>query len=256
MKIQVDILGEGKHNLVMLHGWGLNSAVWTTLLSRLRPYFCIHLVDLPGYGASQPSVPLDLTEMAKQVAHCLPAESHVLGWSFGGLLATQLALDFPSKIKTVINVGSSPCFSQQAGWPGMRLAVMENFRQQLQHHYQRTVDRFIALQTLGTPSAKQDARQLRQVIASHPLASEAILNKGLAILTCTDLRCELMSLTQPFLRVYGQLDALVPVAIASMVDGISRHCHSVIIEQAGHAPFLSHPDEFSEILISFIHQYQ
>lgn len=256
MRLHWQTLGEGKQHLVMLHGWGLNSAVWLDLLSRLRPHFCIHLIDLPGYGASQPYQALNVTEMAKHVLACLPPESHLLGWSMGGLVATRLAIDFPWRVKTLINVSSSPCFSQKTAWPGMSSQVMRHFRQQLQSHYQPSVDRFIALQTVGTSSAQSDIRKLRQVIGAQPMASQSILNKGLEILSTTDLRPELLQLQLPILRVYGALDALVPVSIATEVAAMSVNCQSVIMDHAGHAPFIAHPDAFSEIIISFCHRNQ
>ncbi len=45
--------GEGDCDLVLLHGWGLNSGVWHCIIDRLAPHFRLHLVDLPGYGRSK-----------------------------------------------------------------------------------------------------------------------------------------------------------------------------------------------------------
>ena len=42
--------GEGKRDLVLLHGWGLNAEVWQSIIPRLSAHYRLHLVDLPGYG--------------------------------------------------------------------------------------------------------------------------------------------------------------------------------------------------------------
>lgn len=48
-----ETIGQGDRHLVLLHGWGLNAAVWHCISERLGAHFCLHLVDLPGYGRSQ-----------------------------------------------------------------------------------------------------------------------------------------------------------------------------------------------------------
>lgn len=53
------------------------------------------------------------------------------------------------------------------------------------------------------------------------------------------------------LRIYGALDALVPVAIVPKVDQYTGHGQSLIIPKAGHAPFISHPELFCQQLIDF-----
>ncbi|NHX33796.1 alpha/beta fold hydrolase, partial [Escherichia coli] len=52
-KLYWQTVGEGKQDLVLLHGWGLNAQVWQTIIPRIASHFRVHLVDLPGYGRSQ-----------------------------------------------------------------------------------------------------------------------------------------------------------------------------------------------------------
>ncbi len=54
-KLYWQTVGEGKQDLVLLHGWGLNAQVWQTIIPRIASHFRVHLVDLPGYGRSQGS---------------------------------------------------------------------------------------------------------------------------------------------------------------------------------------------------------
>jgi len=40
-------------DIVLLHGWGLNRAIWNDYILMLQarwPALAIHLVDIPGYG--------------------------------------------------------------------------------------------------------------------------------------------------------------------------------------------------------------
>jgi len=245
--------GEGDRDLVLLHGWGLNAEVWQNIVPRLSPHFRLHLVDLPGFGRSQASGPLSLAAMAQLLLPHLPERAALLGWSLGGLVASQLALTVPQRVSALISVASSPCFTAQESWPGIKPETLESFQQQLSSDFQRTVERFLALQTMGTEHARQDARQLKEVVLSQPMPAVAVLEGGLEILRREDLREALDNLQLPFLRIYGALDGLVPRRIAAALDQRWPQSPSVVMEKAAHAPFISHPEAFCQQVLQFIH---
>ncbi|MCQ8229374.1 pimeloyl-ACP methyl ester esterase BioH [Pantoea trifolii] len=243
--------GTGDRDLVLLHGWGLNAEVWQNMIPRLSPHFRLHLVDLPGFGRSQDFGPLTLAEMAQQLLPQLPDRAVLLGWSLGGLVASQLALTQPQRVAALITVASSPCFTARDEWPGIKPETLQSFQQQLSTDFQRTVERFLALQTMGTENARQDARQLKEVVLSQPMPSVEVLEGGLEILRQDDLRVALDDLPLPFLRIYGYLDGLVPRRIAEELDARWPDSSSVVMEKAAHAPFISHPDEFTQLITEF-----
>lgn len=250
-------LGEGDRDLVLLHGWGLNAEVWGCSVARLAPHFRLHLVDLPGYGRSQGYGGLSLPQMAEILLARAPAQAYWLGWSLGGLVAGQVAWMQPERVMGLITVASSPCFTAQSftaqtPWPGILPEVLSRFQQQLGEDFKRTVERFLALQTLGTESARQDARQLKTVVLSQPIPSVEVLDNGLEMLRTVDQRQQLISLTLPILRVYGALDGLVPRKVAHQLDELWPNSASVVIPKAAHAPFISHPEEFARIIYQFV----
>ena len=243
--------GEGNRHLVLLHGWGLNAEVWRCITGELGSHFTLHLVDLPGFGRSQGFGAMSLEQMAERVLHQAPPEAIWLGWSLGGLVASQVALTAPQRVNALVTVASSPCFSAHDDWPGIKPEVLANFQRQLSEDFQRTVERFLALQTLGTETARQDARTLRAVVLAQPMPSVDALNGGLEILKTADLRDALAALTMPVLRVYGRLDGLVPRSVAALLDDAWPQTDSLIFPKAAHAPFISHPDAFCHALREF-----
>lgn len=247
--------GHGDRDLVLLHGWGLNAEVWHDIIPRLSAHFRLHLVDLPGYGRSQGFGAMSLPAMAQQVLQQAPAQACWLGWSLGGLVASSAALQAPERVSALVTVASSPCFAAGDGWPGIKPHTLADFQQQLSEDYQRTVERFLALQTLGTTSARQDARTLKQVVLSQPAPAVAVLNGGLEILRSEDLRSALDDLAVPLLRLYGALDGLVPRKVAALLDERWPASQSQVIEKAAHAPFISHPALFCQALLDFTGQY-
>lgn len=243
--------GEGDRELVLLHGWGLNAEVWQHVISRLSSHFLLHLVDLPGYGRSQGFGPLSLADMAQQLLLQLPERALLLGWSLGGLVASQIALMQPARVEALITVASSPCFTAREAWPGIKPETLQGFRQQLSDDFQRTVERFLALQTMGTEHARQDARQLKEVVLSQPMPAVEVLQGGLTILREVDLRDALPQLAMPLLRIYGALDGLVPRRIAALLDQTLPASPAIVMEQAAHAPFISHAPLFCQHVFDF-----
>ncbi len=244
-------LGTGKQHLVLLHGWGLNAEVWRCISDRLASQFTVHLVDLPGYGRSQNYGPMTLAAIAQEVQRHAPPRALWLGWSLGGLVASEVALTQPERVSGLISVASSPCFAAREAWPGIKPEVLSGFQQQLSEDFRRTVERFLALQTLGTETARQDARRLKEVVLSQPMPTVEVLNGGLEILKQEDLREPLAGLTLPFLRIYGYLDGLVPRKVVALLDERWPCSESLVLPKAAHAPFISHPGAFCEAVEDF-----
>ncbi|QMI03592.1 pimeloyl-ACP methyl ester esterase BioH [Citrobacter sp. RHB25-C09] len=242
--------GTGNCHLVLLHGWGLNAEVWHCISEELSSHFTLHLVDLPGFGRSQGFGAMTLAEMTEQVLKKAPEKAIWLGWSLGGLVASQLALSHPERVQALVTVASSPCFSAREGWPGIKPEVLAGFQHQLSEDFHRTVERFLALQTMGTESARQDARALKKTVLALPMPPVDVLNGGLEMLKTVDLRESLKALTVPFLRLYGYLDGLVPRNVVPLLDELWPQSESQVFAKAAHAPFISHPDAFCQALVA------
>ncbi|MBM3073795.1 pimeloyl-ACP methyl ester esterase BioH [Lelliottia sp. RWM.1] len=242
--------GTGNCHLVLLHGWGLNAEVWHCISEELASQFTLHLVDLPGFGRSHSFGEMSLDEMAQHVLDAAPQKAIWLGWSLGGLVASSIALSHPERVQALVTVASSPCFSAREGWPGIKPEVLAGFQQQLSEDFRRTVERFLALQTMGTETARQDARTLKNTVLSLPMPDVEVLNGGLEILKTADLREPLALLEVPHLRIYGYLDGLVPRKVVPLLDTRWPQSESLVIDKAAHAPFISHPAEFCSALVA------
>ncbi|MBP7980080.1 MAG: pimeloyl-ACP methyl ester esterase BioH [Tolumonas sp.] len=255
MNMYIERIGQGP-DLVLLHGWGLNGAVWQEIVPLLQPYYRLHLVDLPGFGYSRDVIMPDsrLATWSETVLAELPARFDLLGWSMGGLIALRMALDHPSRINRLILTGSSPCFLQQDNWPGIHPDVLSGFNCALQQNPRKTIERFLAIQSMGSESVKEDVKRLKSWLQQRPDAAPAALSAGLALLSSVDLRTELSQLRCPVLGIYGRQDSLVPAAAVGPIESLSTGSCSVVFAQAAHAPFISHPQQFIEALRQFLEQ--
>lgn len=253
MSISVERFGQGP-DLVLLHGWGMNGAVWHGIAQQLADHYRVHLVDLPGFGNSPLNDGSDysLPWLAEQMAGVLPERCHLLGWSLGGLVASQLALTRPERCQSLITVASSPCFMARDEWPGIAPKVLAGFNQMLAGDFKQTIERFLAIQAMGSEHARDDIRQLRHWLAERPMPQLAALEAGLGLLADVDLRDELSALSLPWLRIYGRLDSLVPKAAIPLLDERYPHSRSLVLDKASHAPFISHPAQFIAMVREFI----
>lgn len=249
-KLNITSVGQGR-DLVLLHGWGLNSAAWQGVLPLLENYFTVHLIDLPGFGDSPPLPEHSLTAMAQAVLAQAPPEAVWVGWSLGGLIAMQAALMAPDRVRRLVTVSSTPQFAQHQDWPGIQPAVLAQFITSLSGDFKATIERFLSIQAMGSESARQDIKALKTWLAQKPLPHPRALRDGLKILQQDDLRPQLAALVMPYLAMFGKLDRLVPIEVAQRVSLLAPDAEIYVFEKASHAPFVTDKEQFCAQLIHF-----
>lgn len=244
--------------LVLLHGWGLNSGVWQPLIDKLSNDFSIVTVDLPGFGINHQNMPelYSLSAIANWVVSAVEEEvkqpAIYLGWSLGGLVATEIAVNHFQSCQALITVASNPCFKANETWPGIKAEYLSVFYRTLEQNIEKTLNNFLKLQAMGSPHIRQDIKQMQALVMAHPLPKPKALKGGLDLLNDCDLRHYLAAVKQPFLRMYGKLDSLVPPKTQVLVDELSPKSQSYQFEQASHAPFVSHLNEFEQTLRNWL----
>ncbi|EWH11564.1 pimeloyl-BioC--CoA transferase BioH [Catenovulum agarivorans DS-2] len=242
--------------IYFIHGWGMNRAVWQPTFEFLAHHTDRALIalDLPGYGCSIDTMPThyNLTEISQQVASQIDTPGVVVGWSLGGLVAQHIAINQAEKLQQLVLVGSTPYFAATEDWPGIQPKVLNNFQQQLKLDYKKTLERFLAIQAMGSIDAKQDIKTLKTLLLTHPEPNPQALASGLNILQHADLRSQIGQINQPTARLYGKLDSLVPKAVIAKIEQLQPASNSYIFNKASHAPFISHPNEFCQQLLELI----
>lgn len=252
MSCFIEIMGQGKP-LVLLHGWGMNSAVWERITKRLSASYRLFLVDLPGMGQSRAIYPYHLHSLAETVAEEIPGVSSILGWSLGGLVAQRIALNQPDRVEKLILVGSNPCFVSKPDWPhGIPARHFEQFNERFEQDFHATLLNFLTLQCMHAKDTRSTVRQLRIAFSAKPAPTHENLNHALDILLQTDLREEVDRLFHPTLIIHGDRDTLAPVSAAHWLAMHLQRARLRVIAGAAHAPFLSHADAFCAAVEAFM----
>lgn len=249
--LHVDTVGQGP-DLVLLHGWAMHSGVFAALVERLAPRFTLHLVDLPGHGYSHDSaLPLALEPVVEAVVARVPRALWA-GWSLGGLFALHAATTRPQAIAGLAMLCASPRFVRGGDWPlGMSPEIFRGFALGLRGDYRATLDRFIALEAFGSDDARGEMRMLREEVFARGEPAAHVLADGLGLLEGSDLRDALPALPMPTLWLAGRRDRLVDPRAMQAAAARAPRAEVVVIEHAGHAPFLTHADEVAAALSRF-----
>jgi pimeloyl-[acyl-carrier protein] methyl ester esterase len=264
---------DSKETLLLLHGWGMNSKVWEPIRAQLEARYRVSLVDLPGHGFNHGVKANNIDEIVDLIVNSMsgtPEKYHLLGWSLGGLIAQALTLRVPDKVRSLTLVASTPKFSQNLEkgadyWPhAMSLETLNNFADNLKADPEATLKRFVALQFMGIKEARSIQRNLIEklfkpiktvekwggVLLETGLPNLEALDTGLKLLNESDFREASVDLPQHWL--FGGRDRLIPADVINDLKLLRPDAEITLLENAGHAPFMTHPDEFLEPLTLFI----
>ena len=251
-KLSMQGMGEGE-TLVMIHGWGMHSGIWSTLATRLAQSYRVVCIDLPGHGRSDMICPLQLQEVSAQILQQVSEPAHWLGWSLGANIVMNIAADCPQRVLSLSLLAGNPCFTRRQGWDsGIDVSVLEQFTQQLQQDYKKTLMQFLALQTLGSNESRETLKQLKEKLFAVADARPAALRQGLQILATVDARDGMRTCDKPCLVVLGERDQLVPSTVADFYATLPMQPQVAVIEGAGHAPFISHAEETLGLIECFL----
>ncbi len=252
--MHVEIQGAGR-DIVLVHGWGLHGGVWRDLAASLAASFRVIVPDLPGHGRSRHAdSACTLEALADTVQRSLAGPAVWVGWSLGALVALVAARQFPRAVDRLVLIGATPRFTQTPDWPhAMAPETLAQFARELETDYRGTLTRFLSLQAGEGDAGRETVRRLRAALAEGGDPAVPALREGLRLLAETDLRSQLVQVGMPVLVLHGGRDRLAPPEAGEYLAAHLPRAQLALIPPAGHAPFLSHPEETRRAVESFLH---
>jgi 3-oxoadipate enol-lactonase len=122
--------------LLLIQGFGGNTAAWGPLVPAMAERFRVIAFDNRDAGRSaQASGPYTIADMADDAAALLDAlgagPAHVLGASMGGMIAQELALRHPAKVRALVLMCTTCGGPKSAGWDELceRLDLVRELRE-------------------------------------------------------------------------------------------------------------------------------
>ncbi|MBI5178823.1 MAG: alpha/beta hydrolase [Nitrospinae bacterium] len=237
-KVYFEQAGSGSP-VLLLHGWGVSSEAFRPLFMRLAAHRAVRAIDFPGFGLSEPPPGVwgteEYAEMVKELldAWNLPTVD-ILAHSFGARVALRLAAAHPKRVGRLALTGAA----------GIRLRGNVPFTKKCISNLGKFAGFF------GPPGAWLKSK-LYATIASADYLNAGTMRPILVKTVNEDLRPILPDIAHQTLLLWGANDQdTKPEAGRIMREGL-KNSRLVMMEGAGHYPFLDKPDEFWEQLKVF-----
>lgn len=248
--------------VVLVHGWCMSSAVWRLQFEALSAAcpLSLRLVapDLRGHGRSREITgDLDFATFATDLADlCAVLElTHavLVGWSMGAQVVLQACNELAERLAGIVLVSATPCFTATAGFPaglakseasGMRLKVDRNLPRALGGFYARMFAE-------GELDYHPDADRLHAVLAALIPPQTAAARAALDALANADMRPLLPGIQLPTLIMNGEHDRICLPEASRYLTAAIRGARQHLFPGCGHAPFLTHAQQFEDELSRF-----
>ncbi|HST56430.1 MAG TPA: alpha/beta fold hydrolase [Solirubrobacteraceae bacterium] len=238
--------------LLMIMGMSGTTLHWgEPFLDALRADFELITYDHRGIGASsrvyRPFTIAQLARDAEQLMRALKLDSaHVFGISMGGMIAQELALNWPARVRSLV-LGCSYC-----GGRGSSLATTEVLRQlsdaMMSGDRERALRSAWSVNVCDTLLHDESAFEtFRAIGLQRPVAVPVVMAQMQAI-AGHETSERLAQLTIPTLIVHGTLDELVPVDNARLIAELIPGARVEIMDGVGHLFFWEQPQRSAELV--------
>ena len=232
--VRVRVHGAGPP-VLLINGLGANVSMWAPLLERLRDFRVITF-DAPGTGKSQaPVLPYKVSAIADVAVHVLDElgldQVDVLGYSLGGGVAQQLALDHPDRVRRLVLVSSSCGAGAVPGSLLALMAVMTPARHYAKSGYQ------VAMRMVNLAPAEKDSTSLRDQSANWHHESPPTMrgySLQMSAFSVFNSLPWLHQVKQPTLVLSGSDDRLIPVANSAILAAYLPNARLRVVDRWGH----------------------
>lgn len=251
LPVAVVAAGSGEP-VLLLHGIGGSSASFRAQFGgELADRFRLLAWDAPGYGDS-PDPPLGiaasesmdrLADAALAVLDGTPA--HVVGVSWGGVIATRMALRRPELLRSLVLADST----RGSGRTTEGRAGMARREEEMASLGPRAFAALRGPRLVGPDADPRIRAGVEEIMAGCRRAGYALAAASMA---ATDHSTDLPRITVPALVVVGEHDVVTGVAESrAMADAIPG-ARIAIVPGAGHAANQERPVEFDRVVGEFL----
>jgi pimeloyl-ACP methyl ester carboxylesterase len=226
--------------VVMLHGFGASLHTWDAWAQALSASHRVIRLDLPGSGLSEPDPANDYTDgRSVQLLLALMdqlgvARASIVGHSIGGRIAWTLAARHPERTDRLVLV--APDGFASPGFEYGKAAEVPAVLGAMRYVMPKAVLRMNLAPAYADPAFLTDALTTRyHDLMLAPGGRDAML-KRLEQTVLTDPVPLLATIAAPTLLVWGEADAMIPVANAQDYLGAVKGSRLVVFPGVGHLP--------------------
>jgi 3-oxoadipate enol-lactonase len=235
--------------LVLLHPVGLDGSFWGGLPARCAENYSVVTVDLPGHGQSGPAPrPGRMANYAQTVAELVKeldsGPAILLGLSFGGMIAQNVAINYPEQVAGLITCGCPGRMPEAA-----REAILARGRDAeaggMKAVINATLERWFTPDYLSSPEVEAVRnRLLTDDVSAWSAAWEAIAGHNAL--------SALAKLKIPALVVAGDKDAATPLEASQALAAAIPGSKLAVLPGAPHMMQIETADAYSAAVLDFL----
>ena len=243
--------GEGEP-LLLIQGMSGTHISWgRAFRAPLEREFEVVAFDNRGIGYSAPvEGPFTIAEMAADTAALLDElgweSAHVVGISMGGMIAQELALAHPARLRS-LTLGCTYC-----GGPGSKLMPAENAQKLFAGFTSGDREKAIraAWEVNLSPAFRAEESRyaaFHEMATTVPAAKQTIELQARAVLD-HDTSARLGEIAAPTLIVHGSVDGVLPIANGELIASLMPQARLEVLDQVGHMFWWERPERSAELI--------
>lgn len=251
----------GGHPIVLLHGFGTSAFTWRHVYPALARENRVFLVDLPGSGRS-PDPPAGAwsadrgADLLWQLFDTLELESPtVAGSQMGGSLAAWFAARYPDRVGRLVLLAAGVLGEAEANMTLYRLLASPRIGPWVARHLPRRA--FTRRWQAAHGTGYQDTAATAGYFEQFRSRGHAMARVGMGIRlsygeSFDALAGPLSGLHIPTLLIFGEADALVPVATGHRFQSLMPHARLILLPSCGDFPQEEDPARVVTEILNFL----
>ena len=237
--------------VVLIHAVGHDLTYWDRQIEALSADYNVVAFDLPGHGRSATSTSewsfaYAANIVVQLIVKLSASPVHLVGISFGGMIAQVVALTRPELILSLTLIGTAPSFPDEVR-QGMRARAELVRGQGMAAVVESSLQRWFTRET------REHRPDITDRLTKTLLCSDAATHAAIwDIISWLDLDDRLPEISCPTLVLVGEQDPSTPPDVASHLAGAIRGSSLIVIPGASHIATVEAPSAINTALQSFL----
>lgn len=239
--------------VLFIHGFGGNLLGWEPVLGEMRQAFrCIAYDQRDSGRSEQAATAYTVRDMAADAAALITALSiapcHIVGFSMGGAVAQELAINYPDIVRS-LSLIATYTKGDARGSDNLRMwaKIRETFDQQT--YYRAIYPWLLTFREYEWPGFVE--ANIQRAIASPYQQDQAAYLRQMEATLAHDAEERLPGILAPTLVLVGNEDILAPLRFSRTLASRIPNARLMVLPDVGHALLWVKPQEVSRALQGF-----